>query len=93
MSRRLRIVVCSILVLLAFGVGIFAYAHTQLEQNNAAVAEEGLPNYLVDKNGKIRVPVEPAEGDVRNSRGTADNPFFVVEIVPHEGMAEVGDRS
>ena len=90
MSRRLRLIICSVLVLVAFGAGIFAYAHTQIGQNKAAIAEEGLPDYLVDKDGKIRVPEEPAEGDPRNSRGTEGNPFFVLEIVPYDGMAEFG---
>lgn len=90
MSRRLRIIICSIFVLVAFGAGIFAYAHTHMGQNKAANAEEGLPNYLVDKDGKIRVPEEPAEGNPRDSRGTEGNPFFVLEIVPYEGMAEFG---
>jgi len=90
MSRRLRLIVCSVLVLVAFGAGIFAYAHTRLGQNDTANAEEALPNYFVDKDGKIRVPVEPATGDVRNTRGTADNPLFILEIVPYEGMAEFG---
>ncbi len=90
MSRRLRIIICSVLVLVAFGAGIFAYAHTRSGKNDTANAEEGLPEYLVDKDGKIRIPVEPAEGDVRASRGTEDNPFFILEIVPYEGMAEFG---
>lgn len=90
MSRRLRLIICSVLVLIAFGAGIFAYAHTLIGENKAANAEEGLPNYLVDKDGKIRVPVEPATGDPRNSRGTEDNPYFVLEIVPYEGMASFG---
>jgi len=90
MSRRLRLIICSALALIAFGAGIFAYAHTQLERNNTANAEEGLPEYLVDKYGKIRVPEEPAEGDPRATRGTEGNPFFVLEIVPYEGMAEFG---
>ena len=90
MSKKVRILVCSMLVLVAFGAGIFAYAHTQLKQNTTAKAEESLPDYFVDKDGKIIVPTEPATGDVRNSRGTAENPFFVLEIVPYEGMAEFG---
>ena len=90
MSKKVRVIICSVLVLVAFCAGVFAYAHTQLQQENTANAEEGLPNYLVDKDGKIRVPVEPATADARTTRGTEDNPFFVLEIVPYEGMAEFG---
>jgi len=90
MSKKVRILICSVLVLFAFGAGVFAYAHTQWKQNNTANAEEDLLPYLVNKDGKIKVPAEPAEGDPRNSRGTADNPFFILEIVPYDGIAEFG---
>lgn len=90
MSRKVRILICSVLVLVAFGAGILAYAHTRLAQNDVANAEEELLPYLVNKDGEIKVPVEPAEGDPRNSRGTEGNPFFILEIVPYDGIAEFG---
>ncbi len=95
MSRKLRIIICSVLVLIAFGAGIFAYAHTQIGQSDNAVAEESLPDFLIDKYGKIPVPEEPTAAelggaDPRDSRGTEGNPFFVLELVPYDGMAAFG---
>ena len=96
MSRKVRIIISCMLVVLAFGAGIFAYAQTHGDKTNTANADT--PNFLVDKFGHIEAPVEPAydstkpeeEKAVRSSRGTEDNPLFILEIVPYDGMAEFG---
>ena len=98
MSRKTRIIISCILVLFAFGAGIFAYAQTYAGRMKNANAEAVTPEYFVDKFGKIEVPAEPTynpanpeeEKAVRSSRGTVDNPLFVLEIVPYDGMAEFG---
>lgn len=96
MSRKLRIVISCVLVVLAFGAGIFAYAHTYGGKTKEANAVTETPDYFVDEFGVIDIPVEPSysneeeEKVVRESRGTADNPLFILEIVPYDGMAEFG---
>ena len=98
MSRKTRIIISCILVLFAFGAGIFAYAQTYAGRMKNANAEAVTPEYFVDKFGKIELPAEPTynpanpeeEKAVRSSRGTVDNPLFVLEIVPYDGMAEFG---
>ncbi len=89
MSRKLRIVISCILVVLAFGAGIFAYAHTYGGKTKEANAVTMPTDYFVDKFGKIVVPPGPVDGSV-DTRGTEDNPFFILEIVPYDGMAKVG---
>lgn len=93
MSRKVRIIISCVLVVLAFGAGIFAYAQTHGDETNTANADA--PDYLVNQNGKIQFPHDPDEASEKEaamlSRGSSEtNPFLILEIVPYEGMAEVG---
>ncbi len=90
MSRKVRITICCVLVVFAFFAGVLAYAQTYGGRVKEANAVGGTPKtYFVDKDGKIEIPAGPNSGNV-NTRGTEDNPFFVLEIVPYDGMAEFG---
>jgi len=89
MSRRVRITICCVLVLFAFGAGILAYAQTYGGKEKEANAVDEPATFFVDKDGKIEAPDGPNTGNV-DTRGTEDNPFFILEIVPYDGMAEVG---
>lgn len=95
MSKKVRIIISCILVVFAFGAGIFAYAQTYSGKTDKVNAEEGTPEYLVNQNGKIDFPHDPTDEEDREeamlSRGNSEtNPFVVLEIVPYEGMAEFG---
>ena len=59
MSRKVRIIISCVLVVLAFGAGIFAYAQTHGDKMNTANADT--PSYLVNQNGKIQFPQDPDE--------------------------------
>lgn len=89
MSRKVRITICCVLALFAFGAGIFAYAQTYSGKVKEANAVDEPEIFFVDKDGKIEVPTGPNTGNV-DTRGTEDNPFFVLEIVPYDGMAQIG---
>ena len=89
MSKKVRIIISCLFVVLAFGAGILAYAHTHGDRANLANAVTMPTDYFVDKFGKIVVPPGPVDGSV-DTRGTEDNPFFILEIVPYDGMAKVG---
>ncbi len=90
MTKRVRIIVSCILVVFAFGAGILAYAQNQSAREWDVKADAGSGNYLVDKDGKIQIPPESADPDAKLNRGTEDNPLFILEIVPYDGMAEFG---
>ncbi len=93
MSKKMRIVISCILVVLAFGAGIAAFIHANGDVTQTANAD-GEAVYFVDASGKIEVPVEPEPAGTlanRTSRGSsAENPFFVLEIVPYDREAEFG---
>lgn len=87
MSRKTRIIISCILVVFAFGMGLFAYA--QANGNNTAMADGGT-GFFVDGNGKIAIPSGGTDEEAKKNRGTEDNPFFVLEIAPWEGLAHFG---
>lgn len=87
MNRKTRIIISCILVVFAFGMGLFAYA--QANGNPKALADGGT-GFFVDGNGKIAVPAGGTDAAAKQSRGTEDNPFFVLEIAPWEGLAHFG---
>lgn len=87
MSRKTRIIISCILVVFAFGMGLFAYA--QANGNPKALADGGT-GFFVDGNGKIVIPAGGTDAAAKQSRGTEDNPFFVLEIAPWEGYAQFG---
>lgn len=89
MSKRARIIISCILVVLAFGAGVASYVHAYGNRAETANADSG-SGYFVDADGKISVPVGGTDLAARTSRGTEDNPFFVLEIVPYEGIATFG---
>lgn len=90
MSRKLKRILYSALFVLVFGAaGILIHAQIHAKGSDAEDAQ-GLPDYFVDKYGKIIVPEEPATEDARDTRGTEGNPYFILEIVPYDGMAEFG---
>ncbi len=86
MSRKLRILICCALVLVAFGAGLLAYAQVNTNRENRANAEGTTPSYLVDKDGKIAGPSK----DTSFARGTEENPFFILEVAPYDGIGVVG---
>jgi len=91
MSHRFKKFFYSALSVLVLGLtGFFVYARFYAEGSNPEEAEEGLPDYFVDRYGKIIVPEEPDTEDARDTRGTEGNPYFILEIVPYDGMAEFG---
>ncbi len=91
MSRKMRIALSSILVVAVFIVGSLTCMYVfgdQVEEVNAVTGE-----YLVDASGYIAAPQIPAgttQEEARASRGTEDNPFFVLELVPYEGIGNFG---
>lgn len=90
MSRKLKRILYSALFVLVFGAaGILIHAQIHAKGSDAEDAQ-GLPDYFVDKYGKIIVPEEPDTEDARDTRGTEGNPYFILEIVPYDGMAEFG---
>lgn len=54
-------------------------------KSKVASAESASP-YFVDKDGKIKLPVK----DKTKERGSDENPLFILEIVPYDGIAEFG---
>lgn len=87
MSRKTRIFISCILVVFAFSMGLLAYA--QANGNPTALADGGT-GFFVDGNGKIAIPSGGTDATAKQSRGTEDNPFFVLEIAPWEGLAHFG---
>lgn len=90
MTKRVRIIISCILVVFAFGAGILAYAQNQSAKEWDVKADAGNGDYLVDKDGKIRIPPESDDENAKLNRGTEGNPLFILEIVPYDGMAEFG---
>ncbi len=90
MSRKIRIIISCILILVAFGAGFVIYAQTYGDRPEEAVAEGTPKSYLIDKDGHIEEPVGGNTEEARKTRGTETNPFFILEIVPYDGMAEFG---
>lgn len=88
MGRKQRTVFYCVLVVLAFFAGIGVYFHAHSKQNREASAAG--TTYFIDENGKIAVPPGGTSTEARMTRGTEDNPFFALEIVPYEGYAELG---
>ncbi|MGN1083461.1 MAG: hypothetical protein ACI4QX_00535, partial [Lachnospiraceae bacterium] len=88
MTKKTRILISCVLVVVAFAAGVLTYAGTYA--NRTAQADGGGGAYFVDASGKIAVPAGGTSLAAKQSRGTEDNPFFVLEIVPYEGIAEFG---
>lgn len=87
MSRKTRIIISCILVVFAFGAGILTYLHANADKTAMA---DGGTGFFVDGNGKITVPAGGTDAAAKQNRGTEDNPFFVLEIAPWEGLAHFG---
>lgn len=88
MGRKQRTIFYCVLVVLAFCAGCGVYFHAHSKQNREASAAGSA--YFIDENGKIAVPPGGWTTEARMTRGTEDNPFFALEIVPYEGYAELG---
>lgn len=84
MSRKTRIIISCIITAVVFGAGVFSYV-----RSNKAMADGGT-GFFVNSAGKIAVPPGGTDGTAKWSRGTEDNPFFVLEVVPYEGEAQFG---
>lgn len=96
MSKKMRIAISCILAVLAFGLGIAVYARENGNKAEVATADSEAV-YFVDEAGKITIPTEPAAttdaeklANKVNRGRSADNPFFVLEIVPYDMWAEFG---
>ncbi len=88
MEGRKRTILYSVLAVLAFCAGIGVYFHAYGKQKEEVLAAG--TTYFIDENGKIAVPPGGISTEARVTRGTEDNPFFALEIVPYEGYAEFG---
>lgn len=85
MTKKVRILISFVLVAVAFIAGITVY--TQSNRDRSAQADgSGTTRYTVDDDGKIAPPAM----DSTKAKGTAENPFFILEIVPYEGLADFG---
>ena len=96
MSKKMRIAISCVLAVLAFGLGIAVYARENGNKAEVATADSEAV-YFVDEAGKITIPTEPAAttdaeklANKVNRGRSADNPFFVLEIVPYDMWAEFG---
>lgn len=96
MSKKMRIAISCILAVLAFGLGIAVYARENGNKAEVATADSE-DVYFVNEAGKITIPTEPAAttdaeklANKVNRGRSADNPFFVLEIVPYDMWAEFG---
>ncbi|MBQ9766482.1 MAG: DUF5057 domain-containing protein [Lachnospiraceae bacterium] len=96
MSKKARIIISCFLVVLAFGAGIVSYVHAYGNRTEIANAE-ATDEFFVHADGSIDIPIEPmagssvteAERDAnRLTRGTEDNPLFILEIAPYEGEGQ-----
>ena len=85
MTRKTRIIISMVLVLVAFAAGIAVFS--QSNEDRSANADGTLTTrYTVNADGKI----DPPPSDSTKEKGTAENPFFILEIVPYEGMGTIG---
>ncbi len=85
MTKKTRIIISLVLVLVAFAAGIAVFA--QSDRDRSAQADGTVTKrYTVDDDGKI----EPPPTSTTAAKGTAENPFFILEIVPYEGMGSIG---
>ena len=83
MTRKTRIIISLLFVVIAFAAGIAAYAGVNRDRDAKA---GGSGVYFVDADGKIALPPHDNSQPV----GSEENPLFVLEIVPYEGIAEFG---
>ncbi len=85
MTRKTRIIISLVLVLVAFAAGIAVFS--QSDRDRSAQADGSVTTrYTVDDDGKI----EPPPTSTTAAKGTEENPFFILEIVPYEGMGSIG---
>ena len=85
MTRKTRIIISMVLVLVAFAAGIAVFS--QSNEDRSANADGTLTTrYTVNADGKI----DPPPSDSTKAKGTAENPFFILEIVPYEAMGTIG---
>lgn len=85
MTRKTRMLISLVLAAAAFAAGIAVYAQSSRDRN-AQADGSGTTRYTVDGDGRIA----PPPSDQRKAKGTDENPFFVLEIVPYEGMGTFG---
>ncbi len=85
MTKKVRILISLVLVAVAFIAGLTVYAQSNKDRSAQADGTT-TTRYTVDADGKIAPPAM----DSTKAKGTAENPFFVLEIVPYEGMASIG---
>ena len=85
MSKKTRIIISCILIAIVFGAGTLSYV-----RSNKALADGGSTGFFVNSAGKIAVPPGGTDLESKWNRGTEDNPFFVLEVVPYEGEAQFG---
>lgn len=85
MTKKVRILISLVLVAVAFIAGIAVYAQTNRDRS-AQADGSGTTRYTVDDDYKIAPPaMDPAY-----AKGTEQNPFFVLELVPYEEMGHFG---
>lgn len=84
MTRKVRILISFILVAVAFATGIAVYSQSERMRNAQADGTATTRYTVVD--GKIA----PPPSDQTKAKGTEENPFFILEIVPYEGLGTFG---
>ena len=85
MTRKTRIIISLVLVLVAFAAGIAVFAESNSDRS-AQADGTATTRYTVNGDGKI----DPPPSDPTKAKGTAENPFFILEIVPYEAMGTIG---
>lgn len=90
MSKKVRIAISCVLAVVAFVFGIFTFSQLNKNDTKQAIAEDPAV-YFTDAQGKVAEVPGGTTLEARLNRGSsAENPFFVLEIVPYEGYAEFG---
>ncbi|MBE5930732.1 MAG: DUF5057 domain-containing protein [Lachnospiraceae bacterium] len=85
MTRKTRIIISLVLVLVAFAAGIAVFAESNSDRS-AQADGTATTRYTKNTDGKI----DPPPSDPTKAKGTAENPFFILEIVPYEAMGTIG---
>lgn len=85
MTKKVRILISLVLVAVAFIAGLTVYAQSNKDRSAQADGTT-TTRYTVDPDGRI----EPPAMDTTKEKGSPENPFFILEIVPFEGMGTIG---
>ncbi|MDD5901656.1 MAG: DUF5057 domain-containing protein [Lachnospiraceae bacterium] len=85
MTRKTRIIISLLFVVIAFAAGIAAYAGVNRDRD-AKAGGGTTTRYSVDADGKIALPAINTSA----AKGTEENPLIILEIVPYEGLGTIG---